>query len=238
MRAYEVLKKFNSNPDAVNNFNKTGTFGMRNELYQEILRRNGLFDKNMKILDVACGKGMLIRDWPYKVKHGIDLVGHEEFTKNNPNSVLFECDLNEGLPSSVLRNRYDIVFLMDIIEHLFSIDALMEDVSKILKKNGRIFVTLGNDGFYVNRIKMLLFGTYIDQEDTYQQAHLRFFTVKQFAASLTKRGFDVAELGGYNLARFDNRWSLLNFIPFRKFLSRRFPGFFATNLYILARKRK
>jgi len=107
--------------------------------------------KNLKILDMGCGEGVLVNE--YRAKgydiSGIDLNFESSFVRSA--SVL-----ETGLPSESI----DLVLCLDVIEHLNPEDqekALLE-IKRILKPGGVFYATIPNLAHFASRLKFLLFG--------------------------------------------------------------------------------
>lgn len=151
-----------------------------------------------KVLEVGCGNGFLLNLFKEK---GYDCTGIEP----SPKAAKFAKDnldlnvLNQLLDKNTFTdNQFDIILLMDVIEHLYNPNELIQICNKILKKDG-ILVILTGDISAINvkiwREKWYYF---------YSWEHISFFTKK----SLLK----LAELNGFSLI------SIKNISHFRGFL--------------------
>jgi SAM-dependent methyltransferase len=107
--------------------------------------------KNLKIIDMGCGEGVLVNE--YRAKgydiSGIDLYFESSFIRR-------ASILETGLPSESI----DLVLCLDVIEHLNTEDqegALLE-IKRILKPDGIFFATIPNLAHFASRLKFLLCG--------------------------------------------------------------------------------
>ena len=123
----------------------------------EYLRYRSSIDRGLCLLDVGCGRNAVLAAHRAEgdVYHGCD------FFDSAPSAVdhYWSLDLNiasvvETAPPGV---QYDVVFCGEIIEHLFSPDALLRDLWALLKRSGILILSTPNLGYYVNRL-LLLFG--------------------------------------------------------------------------------
>ena len=104
--------------------------------------------ENVKILDVGCGGGLLSE--PMK-KLGAEVTGIDASDKNikvakihskqNNLNIKYICASPETLNIS---NKFDVILNMEIVEHVEDLDYFLKTCSKLLKKNGIMFVATIN----------------------------------------------------------------------------------------------
>ncbi len=67
-----------------------------------------------------------------------------------------QIDLNrESLASKLDGSTYDVVFCGEVIEHLFSPDALLRDVKTLMTHESVLVLSTPNLGYWVNRLLLL-----------------------------------------------------------------------------------
>src|SRR4051812_90187 len=150
-----------------------------------------------RVLDLGCAGGyvgaMLRRERHCRVT-GVDKyplgpgVELDEFVLH---------DLNDGLPPVNVAD-YDHVLLLDVIEHLASPEAFVEQLRLALSAtpDTRVIVSTANIGFLVNRL-MLLFGQFnYGKRGILDLTHTRLFTFKSFRRLFEQGGFRVAATRG------------------------------------------
>jgi len=105
-------------------------------------------DKNIKILDVACGNGYFLyflQKQGYVNSTGIDL-GHEQLESAHKAGVknLIKTDLFEYLPEHL--QSFDLIVANDIIEHLKKDEVLkfLDCIYASLKPNGKVLLATVN----------------------------------------------------------------------------------------------
>jgi len=107
--------------------------------------------KNLKILDIGCGEGVLVNE--YRAK-GYDISGID---LNFESSFIRRASILEtGFPSE----SFDLVLCLDVIEHLNIGDqekALIE-INRILKPRGIFYATIPNLAHFASRLKFLFLG--------------------------------------------------------------------------------
>ena len=104
--------------------------------------------KKIKILDIGCGGGLLSE--PMK-RLGAEVVGIDASKKNiqvakihakkNKLDIKYYCASPENF---VTKTKFDVILNMEIIEHVDDVDFFLKSCSKLLKKNGIMFVATLN----------------------------------------------------------------------------------------------
>ena len=104
--------------------------------------------KNIKILDIGCGGGLLSEPM---CRLGASVVGIDASTKNikvaklhakkNKLKIVYKVSSPEELKTKV---KFDVILNMEIIEHVEDINFFIKESSKLLRKNGLMFVATLN----------------------------------------------------------------------------------------------
>ncbi len=102
----------------------------------------------IKILDIGCGGGLLSEPMS---RMGADVTGVDASDKNikiaklhskkNKLKINYLCSSPEKLK---VEKKFDVILNMEIIEHVENIDFFLKSCSKLLKKNGLMFVATIN----------------------------------------------------------------------------------------------
>lgn len=107
--------------------------------------------REMKILDVGCGEGVLVKK--YRVKgyniQGIDLYYSSELvTQGDIKSMPYEDE------------SFDVILCLDTIEHLNYADQeqAFAEIFRVLRRSGFAIFTLPNLAHFLSRLKFLLKG--------------------------------------------------------------------------------
>ena len=104
--------------------------------------------KNIKILDIGCGGGLLSEPM---CRLGANVVGIDA-SKKNINVAKFHAKKNKlkidykvTSPENLKTNKkFDVILNMEIVEHVENIDFFIKESSKLLKKNGVMFIATLN----------------------------------------------------------------------------------------------
>ena len=102
----------------------------------------------IKILDIGCGGGLLSEPMS---RMGANVTGIDASNKNikiaklhskkNKLKINYLCSSPEKLK---IEKKFDVILNMEIVEHVEDIDFFLKSCSKLLKKNGLMFVATIN----------------------------------------------------------------------------------------------
>ena len=104
--------------------------------------------EKIKILDIGCGGGLLSEPM---ARLGGDVTGIDASIKNinvaklhakkNKLNIKYLCLSPENLKEE---NKFDVILNMEIVEHVDNVDYFLKSSSRLLKKNGIMFVATLN----------------------------------------------------------------------------------------------
>ena len=104
--------------------------------------------KNIKILDIGCGGGLLCEPL---TKLGAKVVGIDASEKNikiakihakeNNLKISYYCSSPENFNYN---GKFDVILNMEIVEHVQDINLFLKESSKFLKKDGTMFIATLN----------------------------------------------------------------------------------------------
>lgn len=145
-------------------------------------------------LDLGCGDGTnAIR----LKKLGFDVVGcdiaENAVRKAKSKGInAKKIDLNTSdFPFKT--NSSDLVWMSDVIEHIFWPDDLMDRVYKVLKRGGHLFLTTPNVSWYINRLQLLFGHTLHD----IHPEHIRWFNFNDLESLLLAHHFKIEKIKAY-----------------------------------------
>ena len=170
--------------------------------------------KGIKILDIGCGGGLLSE--PLN-RLGADIVGIDASDKNikvaklhskkNNLKIKYICVSPEKLET---KKKFDVILNMEIVEHVEDINFFLAASSKLLKKNGIMFVATLNKTLksYVFAIigaeyilKWLPIGTHEWE---------KFVKPDDLIDILKKNGLKLDTLDGMKFNLLKDQWSISN----------------------------
>lgn len=141
--------------------------------------------KQGKVLDVGCAYGFVLKKFPDSFeKFGLDISEHAiaETRKRLPEAILKVGGAEDKLPFT--ENFFDIVICNDVIEHLENPRAALENIKRVLKTGGVLYITTPN----LNWLRKKLFA-YADKKEH----HISLFQHKTLFNLLNEVGFDIVD---------------------------------------------
>ena len=94
------------------------------------------------VLDVGCGYGWLLDAFQgARTLSGVDIAHHavEQATKRKPERYFKQGNLQEPIPFS---NTFDLILVINVIEHLTQPEAGIDSISKSTKPGGIVIIHL------------------------------------------------------------------------------------------------
>jgi|TARA_B110000438_G_scaffold256764_1_gene264419 2-polyprenyl-6-hydroxyphenyl methylase/3-demethylubiquinone-9 3-methyltransferase len=113
--------------------------------------------KKLKILDIGCGGGLLCEPL---CKLGASITGIDPSKNNIEVAKLHSKKMNLNIkyiccaPESLnIKNEFDVILNLEVIEHVSNVDEFISNCSKLIKKQGIMFVATLN-----KNLKSYVFG--------------------------------------------------------------------------------
>ena len=130
-------------------FNPVRLDYIKKSILKESIKKAGkALLKNIKILDIGCGGGLLCEPLS---KLGAKVVGIDASEKNikiakthakrSGLNISYYCASPENFIS---KKKFDVILNMEIVEHVNNVDLFLKESSKFLKKNGIMFIATLN----------------------------------------------------------------------------------------------
>ncbi len=166
--------------------------------------------KGLKILDIGCGGGLLCEPLH---RLGGTVTGIDASKNNIEIAKLHSKEMNLSInyihtaPEKLnFKNEFDVVLNMEVVEHVSDINLFIQNCSKVIIKNGIMFVATINKNLksYIFAIlgaeyflRWLPIGTH-DWD--------KFLTPKKLEAISTKYNFQVKETIGVKFNPLSQKW--------------------------------
>lgn len=148
-----------------------------------------------RVLDLGCGRGLLAAELARKgcTVHGVDNLelgaapGLAAYTRH---------DLDHGPPELDLGD-FDVVLLLDILEHLHSPEAFLTALHRLPgAQRPQILISVPNVAFLSVRLRLLAGGFEYGREGILDLTHRRLFTVRSLERLLDQHGYRLERTWG------------------------------------------
>jgi SAM-dependent methyltransferase len=159
---------------------------------------------------ISCGDNNGALNWYFREHGGGWAWADVEGTNLSEMSQFLDDEVYHISSSSFpfANNQFDCVVAIDVLEHLDADQPFLEEVRRVLRRDGRAIVTVpnGDPGLLANRIKWQVGMT----PEVY--GHTRAgYTVAELQDSLKKAGLDPVDHGGYSRFFTEMLELLINF---------------------------
>ena len=170
--------------------------------------------KNINILDIGCGGGLLSEPM---CRLGANVVGIDAsernievaklHAKNNKLKISYKVASPEKLKTKI---KFDVILNMEIVEHVEDIDFFIKESAKMLKKNGLMFVatlnkTLRSYAFAIIGAEYILKWLPIGTHDWE-----KFVKPNDLIKISKKNGLSLKKLDGMKFNLLNNSWKISN----------------------------
>lgn len=165
---------------------------------------------SLKILEIGCGNGAFT---DFLRKKGHFVVGLEVSTEgiaiakeNFPECIFIHQSIYDSLPED-LRQSFDLVLTVEVIEHLLFPKELLKMANEALKPGGNLILTTPYHGYLKNLALSLVNGWDRHFRVDLDAGHVKFFSVKTLKQMLIQNGFQSLKFNF--LGRFPFLWKFM-----------------------------
>ena len=166
--------------------------------------------KNLKILDIGCGGGLISEPMS---RLGAEITGIDASDKNIQVAKLHAKKSNlkinylNTVPENLdWQNKFDIILNLEVVEHIENLDLYLSSCSKLLKKNGIMFTATINRTL-TSYVKAIVGAEYILKwlpVGTHDWN--KFVKPEELEKKLTDLNFTITDLTGLNYNPFFQEW--------------------------------
>ena len=184
---FNQLTGFNKNI-----FGRIASYKYRPPHLYEWCKHLGLINKNLRILDIGCGNGELLRklyNLNYKSLTGVDPFIEKDIIYNKSVKI-FKKEIGE------MDGEYDIIMLHHALEHMPNQKLIMEKVFGLLANSGKVLVRIP----VISDPLMQKYGVNVVSLDP--PRHLYIHSLDSIKRLITDCGFKINQLH-YDAAVFD-----------------------------------
>ena len=170
--------------------------------------------EGLKILDIGCGGGLLCEPL---TRLGAKMTGIDASHNNIEVAKLHSKEMNLNIeylrcsPESLnLKNEFDVILNMEVIEHVSNVNLFIQNCSKLIKKKGIMFVATLN-----KNLKSYIFGI-VGAEYILRWLPIgthdwdKFLTPQNLENIVCNNNFLADETVGMKFNLLSNKWSVSN----------------------------
>ena len=170
--------------------------------------------KELKILDIGCGGGLLCEPLS---RLGATMTGIDASSNNIEVAKLHSREMNLNIeyihcsPENLnFKNEFDVILNMEVVEHVSNVSLFIQSCSKLIKKNGIMFVATINQNlkayiFAILGAEYILRWLPIGSHDWN-----KFLTPQDLEIITSKNNFLPDEIVGMKFNLFTKKWSKSN----------------------------
>jgi 2-polyprenyl-6-hydroxyphenyl methylase/3-demethylubiquinone-9 3-methyltransferase len=167
--------------------------------------------KGLKILDIGCGGGLLSEPLS---RLGAKVTGIDASNDNIKVAKIHSKEMNLNIeyiccpPENLnIHNEFDVILNMEVVEHVSNLNLFINNCSKLIKKNGIMFVATINKNlksymFAIIGAEYILRWLPIGTHDWD-----KFLTPQQLEAITSKNNFLSDEIVGMKFNLISKKWS-------------------------------
>jgi 2-polyprenyl-3-methyl-5-hydroxy-6-metoxy-1,4-benzoquinol methylase len=204
------------------------------EFYQKLTALAGDL-AGRRILEVGCGKGGFLKAIGERFScelHGVDFVNtyvEEASRRIGPKATITVANVQEQLPYP--DHHFDVIFCMEVLEHLKFPERCLAEVGRVLKVEGKLILSIPNATGY---FPFHYFGSLIpkgwlkrklvpyEHPDNTQQPIDTMYTYKEILHLIQSSGLTIEAMSGYRYFRYALGFPLIRtfYTPIYPFLER------------------
>ena len=170
--------------------------------------------KELKILDIGCGGGLLCEPLS---RLGATMTGIDASSNNIEIAKLHSREMSLNIkyihcsPENLnFKNEFDVILNMEVVEHVSNVNLFIQSCSKLIKKNGIMFVATINQNlkayiFAILGAEYVLRWLPIGSHDWN-----KFLTPQDLEIITSKNNFLPDEIVGMKFNLFTKKWSKSN----------------------------
>lgn len=179
-------------------------------------KQNNLLSKNKSMLNIGAGRGGLSAAL-IKKYYKVDSLEYNpvyceiiiwRFKKMKLNGKIMQGPIEEFKS----KNKYDLILLTDVIEHVYNPKKSLENIHYLLNNNGKVYITVPNryhlyDPHYklpfilfmprkISDLILKIIGKYKTDKSAGMQSlsEMHYYTYNQFKKIVNSIGFEVIDL--------------------------------------------
>lgn len=153
--------------------------------------------RGVTVLDMGCATGYMARELARKGCRtwGVDVDDRAVAAARVHCVDAVCCNLDELTHESVRLpfegQRFDVILLLDVLEHLVRPDLVLPRIGRLLEPEGHVWISLPNVARIEYRLRLMLGRFEYEDAGPLSKGHLGFFTRKTARELLERSGFSI-----------------------------------------------
>ena len=131
-------------------------------------------------------------------------IAKKHAAKNNLNIKYKIKDLN----NLNIKNKYDVILLLEVIEHLDNWKKTLKNISKILKPKGIIILSTINRNMLSRFLALFIAENFLNWIPKGTHRYNKLVKPKELIGMLIRNKFKIIDLSGMLYNPLNNNWSL------------------------------
>lgn len=148
---------------------------------------------NSTLLDFGCSTGYFgayLKAQKGCTVYGVEISADIEEARKVLDGV-YSFDLDGEWPKEVYEHSYDYLFFGDVIEHLKYPQRTLEKATKLLKKQGKIFISTPNIAHISTRLELMNGNFEYESMGILDETHLKYFTKRSLEKLVCAAGYKI-----------------------------------------------
>jgi 2-polyprenyl-3-methyl-5-hydroxy-6-metoxy-1,4-benzoquinol methylase len=167
--------------------------GCHGYLLPDIQRLCAALPPGSRVLDVGCGNGSLAREFSQQgyLVTGVDLSrgGIELARRSLPEGRFEVLGADKGLLANLGERPFDMVYSVEVIEHLYDPMSFLEGCLLALRPGGLFLCSTPYHGYLKNLAISVVNGWNKHANPRHEGGHIRFYSKKTLVQSVLDAGF-------------------------------------------------
>ena len=145
-------------------------------------------EDGLKVLDLGCGNGSLLKEIR-KVNRNCELEGID--INNNVVNLKIEncCVRVQDITKQQLKNTYDVIFALDVLEHIEDASRILRELKENLNNAGKLIVSGPTENWFYKLSRFVLKGTF--SEKTGPGAGKHHYDIEEIDKIILENGFTI-----------------------------------------------
>jgi glycosyltransferase involved in cell wall biosynthesis len=151
----------------------------------------GLVPYERKVLDIGCGKGLLL---PFLLKKRCEVIGIDVLTLQNVDkgfAAYHQLNLEHKPNIPYPDESFEVIILADFIEHIRNADVLLAEVRRVLKHEGRVIISSGNVALWLYRMFLLCGSFPYTRKGILDETHVHLYTLSNLCQLMRRTGYKI-----------------------------------------------